>query len=156
MDVHSPERRSKNMQAVRSKNTNPEIVVRKLIFAKGLRFRLHDKTLPGTPDIVLAKYRAVIFVHGCFWHGHNCHLFKSPATRPDFWREKLDSNRDRDTLHRAALREAGWRVLVVWECALKGRFRLEEAKLAGDILKWVRNDEGNEQDITEISFRTPE
>lgn len=138
-DVHSPERRSKNMRAVRSKDTSPELLVRKLLFSSGMRFRLHVKSLPGSPDIVLPKYRVAIFVHGCFWHGHGCHLFKMPQTRPDFWRAKINSNRERDALNEAALNLAGWRVMCVWECGLKGRLRIGAVELADQIVGWIKN-----------------
>lgn len=132
-DVHTPERRSKNMQAVRSKNTSPELLIRKLLFARGFRFRLHVGSLPGAPDIVLPKYRTVIFVHGCFWHGHDCYLFKLPQTRTDFWQAKIKANSERDLRNAETLRLAGWRVLSVWECALKGRLRQVKDEL-GDRL----------------------
>jgi DNA mismatch endonuclease (patch repair protein) len=108
------------MRAIRNKNTQPEISLRKALHANGLRFRLNIRKLPGTPDIVLPKYHAVIFVHGCFWHGHDCPLFKLPSTRPDFWREKIERNRANDIKAMEALLASGWRVGVVWECAMRG------------------------------------
>jgi DNA mismatch endonuclease (patch repair protein) len=108
------------MRAIRNKNTQPEISLRKALHANGLRFRLNVRKLPGTPDIVLPKYHAVIFVHGCFWHGHDCPLFKLPSTRPDFWREKIERNRANDIKAMEALLARGWRVGVVWECAMRG------------------------------------
>lgn len=121
MDVHSPSVRSKNMRAIRSKNTSPELRMRKALHAAGFRFRLCVKSLPGTPDIVLPKYHAVIFVHGCFWHGHQCHLFKWPKTRPEFWREKIGRNRANDHKVTEILLTSGWRVGIVWECAFRGK-----------------------------------
>lgn len=147
-DVHSPEIRSKNMRAIRQKNTRPEIVVRCFLHARGLRFRLHSKKLSGTPDIVLPKYRAVIFVHGCFWHGHNCHLFKLPQSRAEFWEEKINANRVRDERNIASLRDAGWRVVVIWECALKGRLRHPPETLQDELEKWIRFE--NESAILEF------
>lgn len=136
-DVHSPERRSKNMRAIRSKNTNVELTLRKLLFARGFRFRLHVNSLPGKPDIVLPKYRTAIFVHGCFWHGHDCYLFKLPSTRTEFWRTKISQNQQRDVRHTLALMQAGWRVLYVWECALKGRLKWDEEELADRLENWI-------------------
>lgn len=108
------------MSGIRAKNTKPEILVRKLLHRQGFRFRLHVRNLPGKPDIVLPKHRAIVLVHGCFWHGHDCHLFKLPATRTRFWKEKIKSNRVRDSQTRASLLSSGWRVAVVWECAIRG------------------------------------
>ena len=136
-DVHSPERRSKNMRAIRSKNTNPELALRKLLFARGLRFRLHVNSLPGKPDIVLPKYRVAILVHGCFWHGHNCYLFKLPVARREFWQAKILQNKQRDKRDNEALLLAGWRVLCVWECALKGRLKWDADELADRIASWI-------------------
>lgn len=108
------------MAGIRGKDTKPEIQVRKVLFASGYRYRLHRRDLPGTPDIVLPGRQIAIFVNGCFWHGHSgCSLAKVPGTRADFWREKFESNRQRDKLATEALRVAGWRVLVVWECFIR-------------------------------------
>jgi len=107
------------MAAIRAKNTKPELVVRRSLHAAGYRFRLHNKDLPGCPDIVLAKHRAAILVNGCFFHGHECETFRWPATRAKFWREKIHSNRARDQRNIARLQDAGWRVLTVWECAIR-------------------------------------
>jgi DNA mismatch endonuclease (patch repair protein) len=137
-DVHSPERRSENMRAIGNKNTRPEITLRKLLFARGLRYRLHTGHLPGKPDIVLPKYRVAIFVHGCFWHRHDCYLFKWPQTRTAFWAGKLAHNAARDQRHVASLTEAGWRVLTVWECALKGRLRWDKEELVTYLETWIR------------------
>lgn len=132
-DVHTPERRSRNMQAIRGKNTGRELLLRKLLFSRGLRYRLHVSHLPGTPDIVLPKHRTVIFMHGCFWHGHDCHLFTLPQTRRDFWTTKISANQQRDQRDIFALRSAGWRVICVWECALRGRLKWD-AGVLGDHL----------------------
>lgn len=120
MDVHNPATRSRNMAAIRSTNTRPEMRVRSALHALGYRFRLHRKDLPGRPDIVLPKYRTVIFVHGCFWHCHRCKYGSvTPATRAGFWAAKRGGNVARDRRHRAALRKLGWRVCVVWECEVR-------------------------------------
>jgi len=112
------------MSGIRGKNTKPEMILRQGLHARGLRYRLHAKDLPGTPDLVFPARRAVLFAHGCFWHGHNCHLFRMPSTRPEFWQAKIARNQVVDARSTAALQAAGWRVGVVWECALKGRTEL--------------------------------
>lgn len=137
-DVHTSAQRSANMSAIRSRNTKPELLVRRMLFAQGFRYRLHVKKLPGAPDLVLTKYRTAIFVHGCFWHGHNCHLFRMPQTRREFWETKIGQNIKRDANVFAQLRQLGWRVLVVWECGLKGRRRLSEEQLVQLIGGWIR------------------
>lgn len=119
-DVHSKEARSYNMSRVRSKNTNPEMLVRKYLHGKGFRYTLHNKALPGKPDIVLPKYKTVILVHGCFWHGHaDCKYFSIPKTRTRWWADKIDRNITNDKNAKNALNEAGWRVIEVWGCELK-------------------------------------
>lgn len=119
-DVHSKETRSYNMSRIRSKDTKPELLVRRYLFSKGFRFRLHDKKLLGKPDIVLPKYRTVIFIHGCFWHGHeNCRYFVVPKTRTDWWLNKIGKNIAGDTANTEKLRIAGWKIITVWECTLK-------------------------------------
>ncbi|MYN17121.1 DNA mismatch endonuclease Vsr [Rugamonas sp. FT107W] len=137
MDVHTPERRSRNMRAVRSKNTNPEIIIRKLLFSQGFRFRIHVKSLPGNPDIVLPKYRVAVFVHGCFWHGHGCYLFKLPNVRREFWQNKIAENKLRDVRDFQILVQSGWRVLYVWECACKGRLKWNYEELAQRLSDWI-------------------
>jgi len=107
------------MRAIRSKNTKPELLVRRALHAAGYRFRLHVANLPGKPDIVLPKYRTVIFVHGCFWHGHNCKYFRLPQTRPEFWKTKIEANQARDTNNIAKLNQLGWQVILIWECAIR-------------------------------------
>ena len=121
-DVHSKEVRSYNMSRIRSGNTKPEVVVRKFLFKNGLRFRLHRKDLPGKPDIVLPKYNTVIFVHGCFWHGHEgCRFAVIPKTRTDWWTAKIGKNADNDAKSIERLQEIGWHVIVVWECMLRSK-----------------------------------
>lgn len=131
------------MRAIRSKDTKPEVALRRLLHARGFRYRLHVKTLPGKPDMVFPKYRAVIQIHGCFWHGHDCYLFKWPQSRRDFWETKINTNRSRDERANQALNEQGWRTLIVWECALKGRLRQPEQALADEIGAWLRNESGD-------------
>jgi DNA mismatch endonuclease, patch repair protein len=119
-DVHTKKQRSFNMSRIRSSNTKPELLVRKFLFAHGYRYRINVKNLPGKPDIVLPKHRTIIFVHGCFWHGHtNCKYFKIPKTRTAWWTNKINTNKANDAKAIKALRKEGWKVLVVWECGLK-------------------------------------
>ena len=121
VDVVDPATRSRMMSGIRGKDTKPELLVRKYLHARGLRFRLHVKDLPGKPDVVFPKYRAVVFVHGCFWHHHaGCKYATMPSSRADFWANKLSDNVARDQYQFAALEGLGWRVLVVWECELSG------------------------------------
>lgn len=119
-DVHTPEQRSYNMSRVRSKDTKPELTVRKFLFAHGFRYRLHEKKLPGKPDVVLPKYKTVIFVHGCFFHGHDgCKYFVVPKTRTDWWLNKINSNKRRDDDNYIKLTNDGWRIITIYECTLK-------------------------------------
>lgn len=117
-DVHSPEIRSFNMSKIKSKNTKPEEIVRKYLFSLGFRYRKNDNRLSGCPDIVLPKYRVIIFVNGCFWHMHDCPRFVMPKTRRDFWKQKLERSRRLDLENHAKLSDSGWRVIVIWECEL--------------------------------------
>jgi DNA mismatch endonuclease (patch repair protein) len=118
-DVFSPEKRSAVMRAVKSKNTKPEIKLRKALFALGYRYRLNVKGLPGKPDLVFPKYKTVVFMHGCFWHGHDCKRgSRKPKSNAAYWREKIERNRARDQKNRVALEALGWRVITVWECEL--------------------------------------
>lgn len=119
-DKHTPQQRSYNMSQVKSKNTKPELMVRKFLFSQGFRYRLHDKKLPGKPDIVLPKYKTVIFVHGCFFHGHEgCRYATIPQTRTEWWQEKINGNRRRDGENEARLSALGWRIITLYECELK-------------------------------------
>lgn len=120
MDNLTPQQRSAQMSRIRGSNTRLEILVRKGLHARGLRYRLGGAGLQGRPDIVLPKYRTVVFVHGCFWHGHDCPLYRLPKTRPEFWAEKISTNRVRDSRVIDQLTELGWRSIVVWECSLRG------------------------------------
>jgi DNA mismatch endonuclease, patch repair protein len=126
-DVHSKEVRSFNMSRIRARNTRPEIQVRKFLYSNGLYFRLFDKGLPGTPDIVLPKFKLVIFVHGCFWHGHRgCKKFVIPKTRTEFWINKINTNIINDKKNTAALEKDEWKVFTVWECELKNEEILQK------------------------------
>lgn len=126
MDVHSPEQRRFNMSRIRGKDTRPEMVVRRWLWANGYRYRLHRKELPGKPDIILPKYRAVIFVHGCFWHRHGCALTTTPESRRDFWLAKFQNNVSRDKHNIESLLEQFWRVMIVWECSIIGKKAISE------------------------------
>ena len=116
------EQRSRNMSAIKSKNTKPEIKVRKVLHSMGYRFRLHSKDLPGSPDIVLPKYKTVIFVHGCFWHRHeNCKYASTPKTRKEFWNKKFTENKKRDSEIQEKIKNIGWQSVVIWECEIKNK-----------------------------------
>ncbi|EKT4101608.1 MULTISPECIES: very short patch repair endonuclease [Gammaproteobacteria] len=138
VDSLTPEQRSAQMSRIRGSNTKLEVLVRKALHARGLRYRLGGAKLPGRPDIVLPKYRTVVFVHGCFWHGHDCRLYRLPKTRPEFWADKIGKNRARDQRVTSELEAIGWRVLTVWECSLRGQSEAVQQRvfdqLASDIL----------------------
>ncbi len=120
MDIHTPAKRHRNMAAIRSKNTRPELIVRHWLWRRGFRYRLNDPRLPGHPDLVLKKYRTCIFVNGCFWHGHEgCKYFKMPLTNTDFWQKKISRNKERDREEQQLLAKMGWHCITVWECQLK-------------------------------------
>lgn len=127
-DVHSKETRSYNMSRIKGKDTKPEMLVRKFLHANGFRYRLHVKDLPGKPDIVLPKYKAVIFVNGCFWHGHDCKYAALPKTRTDWWANKINGNMANDNKAIAALKKSGWKVIVIWTCKLKSNLFLQSLK----------------------------
>ena len=118
-DTHTKEVRSKNMSHIRSTNTKPEETVRKYLFSRGLRYRKNVRKLPGCPDIVLSKYKTVIFVNGCFWHHHNCDRFTWPSSNEEYWHKKINRNVERDKTNQLLLKKQGWQVLVIWECQLK-------------------------------------
>jgi len=123
-DVHSKTVRSYNMSMVKAKNTKPEMIVRMFLHARGFRYRLHVRSLPGKPDIILPKYKVAIQVQGCFWHGHDgCRYFVVPKTRTDWWMSKIQSNKHNDMKATKALEDSGWRVIVIWECEIKPKFR---------------------------------
>lgn len=126
VDVLTAEQRRLNMSRIRGKDTKPEMQLRRGLHARGFRFRLHCRDLPGRPDLVFPAWRSVVFVHGCFWHAHDCPMCKLPTTRAEFWANKIQKNNDRDARAVAALSERGWRILIVWECALRGPARLPD------------------------------
>lgn len=136
-DVVSPSKRSQMMSGIRSKNTLPELIVRRGLHARGFRYRLHDRKLPGKPDLVFPRFRSVILVHGCFWHGHQCHLFRMPSTRTEFWERKIGRNRERDAEVKAALLSLGWRVLEVWECELRAARNSDYVPIVDRIAEWL-------------------
>ena len=140
MDILTFEQRQRNMRRIRAKDSVPEMLLRRGLHNAGLRFRLHAAALPGRPDIVFPRYQAVILVHGCFWHGHDCPLFRLPATRPEFWTTKITGNRERDQRTAIALAELGWRVLTVWECSLKGPARRPMAEWMEHCVAFIRGE----------------
>lgn len=125
-DVHDKKTRSFNMSQIKGKNTKPEMLVRKFLHAQGFRYKLHDKKLPGKPDLVLPKYKTLIFIHGCFWHGHEgCRYYVVPKTRTDWWVNKININKANDTKAIKALKKDGWKIITLWECDLK-RAKIEK------------------------------
>lgn len=139
-DIVSADVRSRMMSGIKGQNTKPELVLRRGLHRSGFRFRLHARELPGKPDIVFPRYNAILFVHGCFWHGHDCHLFRLPSTRRDFWQAKIARNQLVDERATRALTETGWRIGIVWECALKGRTRLVLEDVIAACSAWLRAD----------------
>lgn len=136
MDVHSKETRSYNMSRIKGKETKPEVMVRKFLFSQGFRYRKNDKRYPGTPDIVLPKYRTVIFVNGCFWHKHEgCKYFVWPENNKEFWKNKIEANVERDNRNYELLKELGWNVIVIWECELKKNKREERLRELTETIK---------------------
>lgn len=142
-DIVSRQKRSEMMAGIRGKDTSPELLIRKALHTRGLRYRIHDKSLPGKPDLVFRKYRAVVMINGCFWHGHDCHLFKWPSTRPEFWKNKIGRNREKDGEVRQQLSDARWRILIVWECAIKGKTRVDFNVLISRIEEWIASEDSD-------------
>lgn len=145
VDVVTPEKRSEMMSGIRGRDTKPEIMIRRALHGLGFRYRLYDAKLPGKPDLSFIGLRAVIQVNGCFWHGHDCHLFRWPATRKEFWREKITSNKERDTRYSKELSAMGWRTLTIWECALKGKGRICPEETIARAADWLRSGVGDNQ-----------
>lgn len=136
-DIVSKKTRRKMMSGIHGKNTKPELFIRSQLHQRGFRYRLHNSSLPGKPDLVFKSRKAVIFVNGCFWHGHDCPLFKWPSTRPDWWRDKIEGNRTRDIRTSACLARLGWRQAHVWECALKGKQRWKPDDIMEQLVNWL-------------------
>lgn len=134
MDVFTPAKRSEVMRRVRSRDTRPELAVRKVVHGLGYRYRLHVRALPGSPDLVLPRLRKAIFIHGCFWHGHSCPAAALPATRTEYWSHKQSRNSQRDRKNLRALRSSGWSVLVIWECQIKNLERVTKR-----LLRFLKN-----------------
>lgn len=140
-DVVDAATRSRMMSGIKGKNTSPEILIRKALHSRGFRFRLHVKYLPGKPDLVFPKYKSVVFIHGCFWHGHQCRYFKVPSTRSDFWLDKIEKNKARDELQLMKLRTSGWRVLVIWECSIRLMKKQKSCTLIDQISDWLLSED---------------
>jgi DNA mismatch endonuclease, patch repair protein len=138
-DVLSPKQRSYCMSRIRGKDTKPEYVIRKGLFARGFRYRLHVRSLPGCPDLVFPKHRAVVFVHGCLWHKHNCKSFQWPKTNAAFWRNKICGNSGRDKKNMMKLNAAGWKVLTVWECAVRKKPTKFVEMVIARAARWLRH-----------------
>ncbi|WP_200992672.1 very short patch repair endonuclease [Pseudomonas cichorii] len=137
VDVVDTVTRSRMMAGIKGKNSSPELTIRKALHARGFRYRIHVSNLPGKPDLVLSKYKAAVFIHGCFWHGHNCRYFKLPGTRPEFWQEKISKNRARDEQQLMLLRSSGWRVLIIWECAIREMKKSRSTVLIETVADWI-------------------
>ncbi|MCD6525605.1 MAG: DNA mismatch endonuclease Vsr [Desulfuromonas sp.] len=141
VDIVDKSTRSRMMSGIRAKDTKPEVIIRNKLHSRGYRYRKNVKGLPGTPDIVLKKFNAVIQIHGCFWHGHDCDDFKWPSTRKNFWKNKILGNQNRDRLSEQQLIRDGWRLLIIWECVIKKAIKdngLEE--LIDQISFWIKSD----------------
>jgi DNA mismatch endonuclease (patch repair protein) len=139
MDTVSSAVRSKIMASVGQKNTGAEVALRKALHRRGLRYKLHDRVLPGSPDLVFPRFKAVVFVHGCYWHSHGCYRSTVPKTRKEFWTSKFAANKARDTRKKAELLKRGWRVLTVWECALSGKTAKPAESLAKHVETWLNS-----------------
>ena len=141
MDRYDAKTRSRIMARIGSKHTTPELLLRNSLHKLGLRYRLHPSHLPGSPDLVFPRFRAVIFVHGCYWHSHGCYRSTVPQSRREFWREKFSANQERDRRNVTELLERGWRVLTVWECALRGKFSRPSSVVAECVRTWLESSE---------------
>ena len=140
-DIVSPEKRSLMMAGIKGKDTTPELLIRRALHKRGFRYRIHEKKLPGKPDLVLPKFKAVIFINGCFWHGHSCHLFKWPSSKEDFWKKKVTRNQELDNINIGMVLAKGWRVGVIWECALKGKAKRTFEYIIEETVKWILSKE---------------
>ena len=150
VDVVDKKSRSRMMSGISGKNTKPEMLIRKGLHRRGFRYRLHKSDLPGKPDLVFPKYKAIILINGCFWHQHDCHLFKWPSTREEFWRKKILGNKARDERNLKIYSELGWKVLVIWECAIKGKTRRPLSEVIETAVEWLQLDTQN----SEVSGRS--
>ena len=152
-DVFTPEQRRWVMSQIRGKDTKPEMLMRCGLHRRGLRYKLHQASMPGKPDMVFPKYRTVVFVHGCFWHGHGCSLFKWPKTRATFWKAKINRNVERDREVRIALKTAEWRVIVIWECALRGKHKRTLLDVLRDTETYIRHGQESIAEITGYNIK---
>lgn len=155
-DVLTHEQRQLNMSRIRGRDTKPEMLIRRGLHGRGFRYRLHDRKLPGRPDLVFRRYNAVVFVHGCFWHGHDCPLFRLPATRREFWMTKIVSNRARDARAAASLLALGWRVANVWECSLRGSGRFTGDEVITKCQNFLLSEKTKLIDITGATIKNEE
>ncbi len=145
VDVHTPIQRSRNMAAIKGKNTKPELIIRKELHRLGFRYRLHYSALPGSPDLVFPKYKAVILINGCFWHKHECHMFKWPENNAEFWRAKIEKNCIRDSKNSDYFVAQGWRSLVIWECAIKGKMKIPIDQVIESTALWLSSESKNKE-----------
>ncbi len=139
-DIFNAQKRREIMASVSAKNTAPEMFLRKCLHQRGFRYRLHDKRLPGTPDLVFRRFNAVVFINGCFWHGHDCPLFRIPSSNREFWQKKFDTNRTRDAQNKQLLMDKNWRMLIVWECSMRGRGKLAVDELVSRVENWLQSE----------------
>lgn len=139
-DIVAPHVRSRMMSGIRSKNTKPELLIRKALHSLGFRYRLHSKDVPGKPDLIFPRYRAALFINGCFWHGHDCQLFRLPDARRSFWEAKIETNRARDIKVSRLLSEEGWRQLTIWECAIRGVGKIGIESTIERAAAWLKSD----------------
>jgi DNA mismatch endonuclease (patch repair protein) len=152
MDIVDRATRSMIMAGIKNKDTKGELLVRKALHALGFRYQLHRRDLPGKPDLVFPRFRAVIFINGCFWHAHDCHLFKWPLSRAQFWREKINSNKARDLNNYAQCTALGWKVLVIWECSLKGKTKRKFNEVIYTTQNWLLYDSQNAEIAGKLIF----
>jgi len=142
-DTVSAKKRSEVMSRVGSKDTKPELLIRKGLHARGFRYRLHVKELPGKPDLVFPRYKSIIQINGCFWHGHSCDLYRFPKSNTEYWKEKIKRNVERDISNIKCLTDAGWRILIIWECAIKRKARLPMEKVLNIASEWLLSEKPN-------------
>lgn len=152
-DVVDKATRSRMMSGIRGKDTKPELLIRSALHRRGFRYRLHVNELPGRPDIVLPKYKALVYVHGCFWHGHSCPYFRLPETRKEFWKTKISGNAKRDRQNIFTAHKQGWRILVIWECATRKNLQLPFESLVDLVSQWLL-DGGNSNQIDPQGLHT--